>query len=124
MDLFTQTIHEFGRHLGMDSLAPAQGGCVDLAIENVGRFQIEKDDDMVNLILARPRPQHSENTARTALALCHWRENHPWPIHAGLIGEETLLFVARMPVTTMDVPTLDRALAYLSELLDRVEKAG
>lgn len=124
MDLFAVTIDEFGRHLGLPSLSPGPEDCVELTIEQAGRLQIEKKGDNANIILARPRTPHAANVAGAALDLSHWRENHPWHISAGMKGEDWLVFIAKMPLTHMDVPTLDRALTYLSDLHDRVEKTG
>ncbi len=129
MELFDQTIAEFGRRLGIDSLAPGASGTVDLSIEQVGRLQIEELDEVALVTLARPWPEHASKTALAALALCHWRENHPWTINAGALksaaqGTELLLFTARCPLRAFDVPALDRMLGYLSNLMDAAEKAG
>lgn len=129
MELFAHTVSEFGRTLGIDSLAPGASGTVDLRIEKAGRLQLEEQDETALVTLARPWPAHAETAARAALALCHWRENHPWTISPGAKGterdgERLILFTARCPLRDFDAQTLEKILCRLSNLMDAVEKAG
>jgi type III secretion system chaperone SycN len=124
MDTFSQTLDAFAKRLGLPSLDPGASGAVDLSIERVGRLGIEHASDRALVTLARPYPPHAEKAASTALGLCHWRQNHPWPVHAGAKGTEWLAFTAAVPLTEFDVPALERAVPYLSALLDAVEQAG
>ena len=124
MDLFAQTLDDFAKRLGLPSLAPGTSGAVELTIERVGRLGIEAVGDRVLVTLARPYPPHASRTAVAALALCHWREGHPWPVNAGAKGTEWLTFTAAVPLPEFDVPALEKVLPYLSNLLDAVERAG
>ncbi len=124
MELFADAISAFGRRLGIEALTPGAGGAVDLSIEQVGRLQIEEREGVVLVTLARAWPRHGDKTARTALDLCHWRENHPWVVNAGAKGDEWLTFTARVAVNAFDVPTLEKMVGYLSGLMDAVERAG
>lgn len=124
MDLYVDTLAEFGRRLGLSSLAPNDANRVELHIEKIGLIQIEPVEDGVLFTLARPWPLHAERTAMTALSLCHWRENHPWPINAGARGTERLLFTAWVAREDFLVPTLDRVIDHLARLHDAVERAG
>lgn len=124
MELFEDVTREFGRRLGIPSLSPGAAGGVDLVVERIGRLQMEQSGDFVLVTLARNWPAHAEAAAITALSLCHWSENHPWPVNAGAKGSEWLTLTARIPLREYDVPTLDRLIGYLSNLLDAVEKAG
>ncbi|MCL2000315.1 MAG: CesT family type III secretion system chaperone [Planctomycetes bacterium] len=123
MELFTRTLADFGKRLGLSALTPGDSGAVELTIERVGRLGIEPAGDQVLLTLARPYPPHASRTAATALDLCHWREGHPWPVHAGVKGTEWLAFTVVVPLPEFDVPALEKALPYLSNLLDLVEQA-
>ncbi len=123
IDMFADTVAAFGRRLGLASLAPDASGVVELGIETVGRLQLEADGDFALVTLARARAPHRKGAAFAALALCHWRETHPWTVHAGMKDGEWLLFAARVPLAEFDVPALDQALGYLSGLLDMAEKA-
>jgi len=124
LDLFAQTLDDFGKRLGLHSLAPGTSGAVELTIERAGRVGIEVSDDRVLVTLARHYPPHASRAAITALDLCHWRGGHPWPVNAGAKGTEWLSFTAAVPMPEFDVPTLEKALPYLSNLLDAVERAG
>ena len=124
MDTFSQTLDAFAKRLGLPSLAPGASGAVELDIERVGRLGIEQAGDWALVTLARLYPTHAEKAATTALGLCHWRQNHPWPVHAGAKGTEWLTFTAVVPLPEFDVPALEKILPYLSNLLDAVERAG
>ena len=124
MDQFARTLDDFAKRLGLPALAAGGSGAVELAIERVGRLGIESAGDRALVTLARPYPPHASHAAATALGLCHWRENHPWPIHAGAKGTEWLAFTAVVPLPEFDVPALEKLLPYLSNLLDAVERAG
>lgn len=124
MNLYRETLTEFGRTLGLPSLSPGATGGVELTIEKVGTLQMEEGEECVLVTLARPWPPHGENTSRAALTLCHWRENHPWPINPGAKGKEWLTFTARVPLIDFSVQTLDKLLGALVGLHEEVEKAG
>lgn len=123
MDIFAAVIGEFGRRVGLPSLAPGRNGLVELAIDGVGRLQAEARDGHVLVTLARPWPAYGRRAA-AALDMCHWRENHPWNIHAGAKGGEWLTFTARIPVNEFDLPVLERLVGYLSGMQDAAERAG
>lgn len=123
-ELFDSTLEQFAGRLGLASLPRGRDGGAELAIEQIGRLQMELADGQVLVTLARPYPSHAEKTARAALALCHWRENHPWPVHAGARGAEWLSFTARLPEGEFDLPALERLVGELSRLLDAAERAG
>lgn len=124
MNLYAETVSDFGRRLGLASLAPSQSGGVELTIERIGILQMEEAEDCVLVTLAREWPQYASRAAQSALALCHWRESHPWPISAGAKGEEWLSFTARVPLSGFDVPALESLVDRLAKLHDAVERAG
>ena len=124
MDFFDELVGAFGNRLGMEGLAVGANGIVDLQIEKIGRFQLEKNGESLLVTLARPQSPHAAGAARALLNLSHWRENHPWPIHPGMMGDAWLSLTARIPLAGVDVPTLESALELLSKLLTAVEAAG
>ncbi|MDR2390617.1 MAG: hypothetical protein LBE84_02905 [Planctomycetota bacterium] len=123
-DLFRSLAADFGHRLGMERLEPNASGCLDLTIERAGRLQMEEVEGTILVTLARSWPDHSGRTALAALSLCHWRENHPWPVHAGALGEEWLSFTVCIPVRELDLPALEKQIDFLAGLLDAAEKAG
>jgi type III secretion system chaperone SycN len=123
-DLFRALVADFGHRLGIANLEPNASGRLELTIERAGRLQMEAAEGTILVTLARAWPRHSERTALAALSLCHWRENHPWPIHAGALGEEWLSFTVCVPARELDLPALERQIDFLSGLLDAAEKAG
>lgn len=123
-ELLRSLVADFGHRLGLERLEPNASGCLDLNIERLGRLQMEAVEGTILVTLARPWPRHSERTALTALALCHWRENHSWPVHAGALGEEWLSFTVCVPARELDLPALEKQIDLLAGLLDATEKAG
>jgi type III secretion system chaperone SycN len=122
--LFRSLAAEFGHRLGLERLEPNASGCLDLTIERLGQLQLEALEETILVTLARAWPEHAERTAQTALSLCHWRENHPWPVHAGALGEEWLSFTVCVPARELELPVLERQINFLSGLMDAAEKAG
>lgn len=122
-DAFMRLVDDFGRRLGLSGLAPGANGVVEMTIERLGRLQLEPAGEGVLISLARPWPEYAASTALAALEQCHWRENHPWPIHPGAKGGEWLVFTASAPARELDPPLLERIIGYLADLLDRTERA-
>ncbi|MCC8191017.1 MAG: CesT family type III secretion system chaperone [Planctomycetes bacterium] len=118
MDHFSSLLADFARRLGLVRLTPGSAGCVELLMERLGRLQLEADGDWLLVTLARPTDPYAVDSAGALLALIHWRENHPLPIHPGMRGEEWLTLTARIPLPTADVPTLDHAIEILARLHD------
>ena len=124
MNLFDELVGAFGDRLGISGLAPGRDDRVTLQIESVGQFQLERDGDSLLATLARAKSPYAASAARTLLKLSHWRENHPWPIHPGMKGDDIITMTARIPMARADVPTLESTLELLSMLLGSVEAAG
>ena len=55
-----------------------------------------------------------------ALRHAHYGEGHPLPIQAGLLGEDTLVLLARVEERAFSLPALEKAVALLTELHDRI----
>lgn len=122
MELFSQLIADFGRRLGMDGLAPDSEGRTELAFSGHGSLMLEERDGVAFVTFARAWPPHGERSARTAASLCHWSRNHPWTIHPGCRGEDRVAFTATVPVERLDVPALEKMVAYLLEMAASLEQ--
>lgn len=116
MELFAAVVAEFGKRLGMEALRPDERGFVELDFEGRGRLMLEERDGTAFATLAREWPRHSENAARKAAEMCHWNRNHPWNIHPGCKGEEWLTFTIALPERELDLPGLEKMVAYLLEM--------
>lgn len=123
-DFFQATIADFGKRLGIAGLRAGTRGAVELRVERVGTLQMELAGDAVCVALTRAWPPHGEKVASALLRACHWRENHPWPIHPGGKKDAFMALVAVVPASQFDVPAVEKIIGYLSAMLDDVEKAA
>lgn len=121
--LYAQTIDEFAHRLGLPALKPAGDGSVALNVEKVGRLFLDPFEGGALVTVARPWPHHAEKTASTAVALCHWRECHPWVVNAGIMTLDWISFTATLPMREFRLSVVEKVVDYLSVLLDRVEEA-
>ena len=111
-------IAEFGRRMGLPSLAIEEDKPVQLHIEGMGALFIEKAGEEILLYLARNFPAHDREAPRRALALCRPGPARPFPVSAGLYKNNTLLFLTRFDQKTFSLQSLEQAVPVLSRLLD------
>ncbi|MFO1349149.1 MAG: type III secretion chaperone SycN [Gammaproteobacteria bacterium] len=120
MNWIDDTLHDFGRALGIAGLRLNDSAVASLVFERRGALFIERATDVVLVYLARQTPSHDSARLERALGITHYREGHPLPIHAGLLGDDTLVFLARLEERAFSLPVLERTVELLSELHDRV----
>jgi type III secretion system chaperone SycN len=111
-------IAEFGRRMGLPSLAPEGDKPVQLHIEGMGSLFIEEAGEDVLLYLARDFPPHDRDAPRRALALCRSALARPFPVQAGLYKDNTLVFLTRFTPKNFSLQGLEQAVPVLSRLLD------
>jgi type III secretion system chaperone SycN len=111
-------IAEFGRRMGLPSLTIGRDKPVQLHIEGMGALFIEEAGEEILLYLARDFPPHDQDAPRRALALCRPELARPFPVHAGLHRDNTLVFLTRFTAETFSLQDLERAVPALSRLLD------
>jgi type III secretion system chaperone SycN len=111
-------IAEFGRRMGLPALAPEQDKPVQLHIEGMGALFIEEYEEDVLLYLARSFPPHDREAPRRALALCRPGLARPFPVHAGLYKNNTLVFLTRFTPKAFSLQDLEQAVPVLARLLD------
>jgi len=116
-------ISDFGSRLGMYGLGPNSNGVVALAISSIGDLILEPAGEGCLACLSRNLPFVSDKVLKTALTLCHTEEQWPFPVHAGLRGENRLSFVIQLPPSLMTLPDLERALDQLKTMQDRLASA-
>lgn len=120
MEWIHATIQDFGRNMGIDDLRMDAGGTLSMNIEGKGDLFLELAGQDVLIYLARTRNGLGGQDMARALELCHYRENHTHPVHAALHGDDTLIFLTRVPGKDFTLPTLTSCLASLTRLHDSV----
>ncbi|MDR0467150.1 MAG: CesT family type III secretion system chaperone [Deltaproteobacteria bacterium] len=116
-------IAEFGRRMGLPSLTLGRDKPVQLYIEGMGTLFIEEAGEEILLYLAGDFPPHDREAPRRALALCRCGPARPFPVHAGLYKDNTLLFLTRFSAAAFSLQSLEQAVPVLARLLDSSLKA-
>lgn len=120
MNWIDDALHDFGRGMGIAGLKFDRDAVVGLTFERRGALFFERADAAVLVYLARRTPGHDSGPLERALCCTHYGEGHPLPIQAGLLGEDTLVLLARLEDRAFSLPALEKAVALLTELHDRV----
>jgi type III secretion system chaperone SycN len=111
-------IAEFGRRMGLPSLAVGREQPAQLRIDGMGTLFIEEAGEDILLYLARNFPAHDQDVPRRALALCRPALARPFPVYAGLYKNNTLVFLIRFTPKTFSLQGLEQAVPVLARLLD------
>lgn len=69
--------------------------------------------------LVREVPFAGEPQFSAALEMCHWEQNLPYAVNAGLSGDQHLVFSTNLSETEFDIPTIEQVLGQLANLHDR-----
>ena len=120
MNLIDDVLHGFGRHIGIAGLTLDGGTVAGLNFERRGALFFERATDAVLVYLARQTPSHDSAPLERALRCTHYREGHLLPVQAGLLGEDTLVLLARLEERAFSLPVLEKTVTLLTELHDRV----
>lgn len=120
MEWIHATIQDFGRNMGIDDLRMAPGETLSMNIEGQGDLFLELAGQDVLIYLARTKNNLGSQAITRALELCHFRENNPHPVHAALHGDDTLIFLTRVPGQDFTLPALTNNLTRLARLHDIV----
>jgi len=116
MSWIEQTIAEFGRGLGIDDLRLNERRHVQLALGSGGLLGIEVVEDTVLVFLSREVSPHDPELRMRALRLCHFKRQWPFPVQAGLRGNDRLILLARIPERQFSLSTLEQAMDLLVRL--------
>ena len=121
--MLEQEIAEFGRRMGLPSLALDANGLVALQVEGMGQLHLEKrvDNGAVELLLylARPCPAHAATVPERALALCHYRHAHALPLSAGMYKEQ-LLLLTRLDERESTAASMEKAVLLLADIMNTI----
>lgn len=119
MNWIDDALHDFGRNMGIAGLGFDGNAVAGLAFERRGALFVERAGDAVLVYLARQAPDRDGAWLERALRCTHYREGHPLPIQAGLLGDDTLVFLARVEERGFSLPALEKTVTLLTELHDR-----
>ena len=111
-------ITEFGRRIGLPSLALGRDKPVQLHIEGMGTLCLEEGEEEILVSLARDFPPHDQDAPRRALALCRPELARPFQVSAWLYKSNTLVFLTRFTTKTFSLQSLEQAVPVLASLLD------
>jgi len=110
-----QTLAEFGRSMGLENLEFTPQGTANLKFERLGQLYFERSEGHVLMYLAREITHIDMKVLRKALALCHHREQTPFPLQAGL-NQNHLVFLVRIREQEFIPTTVERAIQYLDRI--------
>jgi type III secretion system chaperone SycN len=103
-------------------LALRDRGVLLLDMQSVGTVAVEvigEREEDVSLSLSRRIEPPEESACTRLLELCHYREQGPFPVRAGLTGSGQLVFATRFETHDFSVPNIHAALDWLTVLHDR-----
>src|SRR5262245_9433782 len=93
---------------------------VKLSFERRGTLYLERLEEAVRIYLARRHGRLEIKKLRRALELCNPAERPSFEFHAGLDGDDELVFLTCVPAADFIPSTLSRVLGDLERLHDRV----
>jgi len=124
MNWVDDTIDEFGKQMGLSGLTLNDQGIARLSFEKMGALFIERRADEVLVYLVREMASVDGRILCRVLELCHHRNQHPFTVQPGLREDRGVIFLARIPESDFQLPTLERVVGLLNELHDRVSQGG
>lgn len=114
------TVADFCRGMGLDPPGFGDAGALRLSFERSGTLTLERHDETILVMLARPAPRPAAaDVLVRALDLCHPRHGRPVACAAGLYRDD-LVFLTRFAATDFTPPALQRAFEELIHLHDVV----
>lgn len=124
MSWIDDALSDFGRSMGIPDLRFGDNDALQLAFERRGTLFFERLDDGVLMYLVQQVPYPDAELYARALDACHWRHHHPYAVRAGLRGEDALAFAVEIPNAEFQLPAIERALEFLSDLQQRVREGA
>lgn len=120
--MLEQELSEFGRRMGLPGLTFGPGGLAALDVEHMGRLHLEKSEQRgateLLIYLARPCPAHDREVPERALALCHYRYPRPFPLSAGMHGDQ-LIMLTRLAEREATAANMEKAVLLLADAMNK-----
>ncbi len=123
MSLIEQSLADFGNQVGISNLGWNPSNLAVLQFERSGTLRFQSGMDAVQISLTRTYPFISVAQLRIAFELCHWQNNFPFPVRAGLVREENLVFAIEFLHRDFVVTNIHRAFDLLCRLHEEVSGA-
>lgn len=127
--LIDEAISEFGRSLGIPSLALGDSGRLALAFGDFGELFFEKrpgehhGEEMLLVCLARDHGHNPERVALRALEACHPRRLPRELVNVALALDGRLVLIVRLGEREVSLPSLESTLQLLKGLHDQASAA-
>ena len=112
--MIEREIAEFGRRMGMPAFSLSPAGLAALA-ENAGERELL-------VYLARAVPEYDVKAPRRVLERCHYRHADPMPLSGG-VHKGNIVLLTRFPERQATAAGIERAVQFLSGVMDTVAKA-
>jgi len=123
MNWVDESLADFGRSMGLETLAFNDQGVVSLSFEAWGELYLERLQDGLLLYLCRGLDRPDAGLYARALELCHWRHNHAYAVNPAVHDEKLLVFAVRLSQQDAAAgPALDEAVQLLSRLHDQTHE--
>ena len=117
--MIEREIAEFGRRMGMPAFSLSPAGLAALDVERLGRLHLELAENAgereLLVYLARAVP-------RRVLERCHYRHADPMPLSGG-VHKGNIVLLTRFPERQATAAGIERAVQFLSGVMDTVAKA-
>ena len=120
MEWVNNAIDNFCESAGLESSFETTGR-IQLLFEQSGLLNIEIVREDLLLFLTRNLDWHQRDKCQYhALKLCSYEHGWPFLIRAGMLGEESLVMTAAIPLNDVTLPTIEQAFNLLSRLHDEI----
>lgn len=125
-EIFDETIHEFGRSLGMDDLRLRENGALMLQVDNIGTIAFEligEFRDHLAMSLTRQIEPPDAEACRRILELCHYRSPSPFAVHAAFNSHGSLVFAIGFEASEFTLPNISTAIDLLDGLHQQIQSS-
>ena len=120
--MLEQELNEFGRRMGLPGLRFSPDGLAALDVERMGRLHLEKSGtpgaEELLVYLSRACPAHDREAPERALSLCHYRHPRPFPLSAGMHGEQ-LIMLTRLQERDVTAANLEKTVLFLADAMNQ-----
>ena len=121
--MIEREIAEFGRRMGMPAFSLSPAGLAALDVERLHLELAENAGERELLVsLARAVPEYDVKAPRRVLERCHYRHADPMPLSGG-VHKGNIVLLTRFPERQATAAGIERAVQFLSGVMDTVAKA-